>query len=223
MPRKPIDYSNITIYKLCCNDPDITDIYIGHTTDFTKRKCTHKSACNTKTNNTYNYYVYHFIRENGGWSNWSMIEIERISCIDRNDALKNERRCIELLGATLNKAIPTRTKMEWYEANKEHLHEYQKQYYEANKEHITEKNKQYCEANKEHIHEYQKQYREANKEHRKEYREANKEHLHECQKRYREANKEHLHEKNKQYYEANKEHIKECRKRYREEKNSLLI
>ena len=31
MPKTPINYSN---YKLVCNDPKITDIYTGHTTNF---------------------------------------------------------------------------------------------------------------------------------------------------------------------------------------------
>jgi len=220
MPRKPIDYSNTTIYKLCCNDLEITDVYVGHTTDFTKRKYNHKSLCNTETSKRYNFYVYQFIRDHGGWSNWSMIEIEKICCIDSNDALKQERRCIELLGATLNKNLPTRTKSEWGEDNKEHIKEYHKQYREENKDHIKEKNKEYYEQNKEQLKEKVKQYYEANtyhiKEKNKEYREANKEHIKEKIKQYYEDNKEHIKEKIKQYNEANKEHIKEKQKEYRE-------
>ena len=43
MPKVKADYSNTIIYKLCCNDPSITEIYIGHTTNFTQRKNRHKS------------------------------------------------------------------------------------------------------------------------------------------------------------------------------------
>lgn len=127
MPRKPIDYSNTTIYKLCCNDPEITDVYVGHTTDFTCRKHRHKYRCNTGKDKAYNLYVYQFIRDNGGWDNWSMIEIERISCIDGNDVLKQERRCIELLGATLNKQVPSRTKHEYDMSRKEYRREYDRE------------------------------------------------------------------------------------------------
>ena len=38
MPKLPINYDKTHFYKLCCRDPTITDIYVGHTTDFTRRK-----------------------------------------------------------------------------------------------------------------------------------------------------------------------------------------
>ena len=74
-----VKYNQSIIYKLCCKDPSITDIYIGSTTRFARRKSQHKSICNnTDTNNqSYNFYVYQFIRENNGFSNWDMIEIEK--------------------------------------------------------------------------------------------------------------------------------------------------
>ena len=49
MPRKPIDYSKTISYKIVCNDLSITDCYVGHTTDFTKRKSHHKSDCKVGT------------------------------------------------------------------------------------------------------------------------------------------------------------------------------
>jgi hypothetical protein len=57
----------------------------------------------------YNYKIYKTIRENGGWENWSMIEIERRSCIDYVDACKIEREWLEKLQANLNGNIPSRT------------------------------------------------------------------------------------------------------------------
>ena len=38
----------LTIYKIVCNDLSITDCYVGHTTDFVKRKCNHKIICNNE-------------------------------------------------------------------------------------------------------------------------------------------------------------------------------
>ena len=38
MPRKPINYKKVIIYKLVCNDLSVKDLYVGHTTDFTNRK-----------------------------------------------------------------------------------------------------------------------------------------------------------------------------------------
>ena len=43
MPRVPIDYSQTHFYKIVCRNTDIKDCYVGHTTDFTKRKNRHKS------------------------------------------------------------------------------------------------------------------------------------------------------------------------------------
>ncbi len=54
MPRTNIDYSNTIIYKLCCKDLTITDIYIGHTTDMRRRKWNHKGRCNNIKDKKYN-------------------------------------------------------------------------------------------------------------------------------------------------------------------------
>jgi len=54
MPRLPINYSKTSIYKLCCNDTSITECYIGHTTNFTKRKQRHKYSCITTTDRDHN-------------------------------------------------------------------------------------------------------------------------------------------------------------------------
>ena len=39
------------------------------------------------------------IRENEGWNNWSMIEIEKYPCNDKNEACARERYWYELLNA----------------------------------------------------------------------------------------------------------------------------
>ena len=38
MPTKAINYQKTQIYKLCCLDPLITNIYVSHTTNWNKRK-----------------------------------------------------------------------------------------------------------------------------------------------------------------------------------------
>ena len=88
MPRLPIDYSNAVIYKISCRDKSITEIYIGSTTNFTKRKHEHKSICNNINTKDYNNQKYIFIRENGGWNNWEMIEIEKVQCHSKRDLEK---------------------------------------------------------------------------------------------------------------------------------------
>ena len=42
MPIQNIKYNNTLIYKIVCNDLNIKDVYVGHTTDFRRRKNCHK-------------------------------------------------------------------------------------------------------------------------------------------------------------------------------------
>ena len=83
-----VNYTKSIIYKLCCKNPEIKEIYVGSTTNFIKRKYKHKSACNNVKDKDYNYNIYKYIRENGGFSNWDMIEIEKHSCNDKNELHK---------------------------------------------------------------------------------------------------------------------------------------
>jgi hypothetical protein len=158
MPRTKINYSNTSIYKLCCKDLNITDIYIGSTTDMRKRKCCHKTDCNNEISKNYNFNVYQFIRNNCGWDNWDMIEVEKYNAIDGYDARKRERHWIEELKATLNMIIPTRTQKEYHEQNKEKILEYQKEYNEQNKEYRNKYQKEYYGNNKEKLLENKKEY-----------------------------------------------------------------
>ncbi len=43
-----VNYSKGLVYKLCCNDTNIKDIYVGSTTNFIRRKSDHKSACDNE-------------------------------------------------------------------------------------------------------------------------------------------------------------------------------
>ena len=37
MPKQIIDYSKNIIYKMVCNDLNVKDVYVGHTTNFINR------------------------------------------------------------------------------------------------------------------------------------------------------------------------------------------
>ena len=52
-----VDYSNTIIYKIYCKDECITDIYVGHTTNFIQRKSGHKAACNNEKNDLKIYKI----------------------------------------------------------------------------------------------------------------------------------------------------------------------
>jgi hypothetical protein len=99
MPKEDIDYSNTIIYKIYCNDKSINDVYVSHTTNFTKRKYLHKSACSNLNNNL---KIYNTIRQNGGWDNWNMVEIAKYNCKDKTEARIKEQHHYEDLNATLN-------------------------------------------------------------------------------------------------------------------------
>ena len=151
MPKKDINYSKTIIYKIVCNDLNITDVYVGHTTNFTKRKALHKYDCNNINRKNYNLKIYNTIRNNGGFENWSMIEIEKFQdCNDINEASARERYYYELLNAKLNTNHPGRNVKEYHEINKDKIKEYKNEYYEKNKDKIQE----YYEKNKDKIKEY---------------------------------------------------------------------
>ena len=106
MPSKPIDYSKTHFYKIVCKDLSISDWYVGHTTDFTKRKTKHKGKCSLEGNRFYHLYVYQFIRNNRGWDNFDMILIKTVECNNSLEARKIERELIEEPKARLNQRIP---------------------------------------------------------------------------------------------------------------------
>ena len=128
MPKHAIDYQKAKIYKICCKDVNITDCYVGSSTNINRRKSEHKCRCEKEGDAKYNYNVYQFIRDHGGWDNWAMIVVEDFACDNKHELETRERFHIEDLHATLNKQVPTRTLKEWYGKNAEHIKEYQKEY-----------------------------------------------------------------------------------------------
>ena len=203
MPKTQMDYSRTIIYKICCKDVSITDIYIGHTTNFIQRNQGHRLCCRNINSNNYNQYVYEFIRNNGGWENWYMIQIEEYNCNNRREAIMRERYWMDTLKATLNTNNPY--------TSPEEKQLYQKCWYDEKKDSILQKAKEHYEENKEQKLEYQKQYASENKEQIQNY-----------QKEYREDNKEKISEQNKIYREENKEKIKVMLSKWCEDNKELI-
>lgn len=193
MPKKAIDYSKCVFYKIVCRDLAIKDLYVGHTTQFTKRKASHKTKCHNINSPSHHFKVYQFIRDNGGWTNWEMIEIEKRSCIDIQEATKIEREWVENLNANLNCQVPSRTKKEYALETKDRFKEAKKEYREENKELIKEYMSNYREINKDKI-----------KEHKQKDYKNNKEAIIERVSKYANDNKEKIKEYHKIYYQNNK-------------------
>ena len=97
------------------------------------------------------------MRANYGSGNWDMMLTETKACNDSQNARRIDRWYIESLCAELNKAIPTRTKAEYYEANKDTILIHKKEHYANNKEHLHEKKQEYNLTHKEHISNHKKE------------------------------------------------------------------
>ena len=129
MPKVQIDFSKTIIYKIVHKeDPDNHDTYVGHTTEFTKRKSSHKRRCENPNNTKHHLKVYQYIRENGGWDNFIMLEIEKYPCNDANEARAREQEWYTELKSKLNKICPKRSYKEWYDENREEVQKKNKEW-----------------------------------------------------------------------------------------------
>jgi hypothetical protein len=199
---------DFVMYKICPKNKDLKFCYIGKTTSFIKRKGTH--IRNTSCENDKKHYhlkQYETIRNNGGWTEWEMVEIDKIYGKTKLESRMREQELIQEYNANLNsvsayiteeqrkvtkKACTEKYRLE----NKELLKEQVKKYKDEHKEVIAEQMKKYRAENKEKINEKTKEYREKNKEKHQEW-----------QKVWHEKNKEILKEKRK-IYEAKKKQEK---------------
>ena len=229
MPKTPVNYDNTHFYKIVCKDTKIQDAYIGHTTNFTKRKYKHKDYCSNPTTRNYNIHLYQFIRDNGGWENFDMILINTEKCENSLEARKMERGYIEQLGASLNIVRPFITtdeaseqKKQCYENKKDHYLQKKKEYYENNKQKILEDCKEYRKQNKERIQDYKKQHYQDNKDYIK--TKSNKKYYDNIEvkraknKAYRDNHKQERAEYDKKYRQDNKERIAQYKKEWAEKK-----
>ena len=145
MPKTPMDYSKCCIYKIEHVDDD-TLVYVGHTTNFEKRKIKHKSSCKNDNDKHYNLKVYQMIRQNGGWEKFLMLEVEKYPCNDKREAERRENEVMKELRASMN----TNNSFITQEMS-EYMKEYNTNYYELHKEKIKEQVKDYYETNKQKI------------------------------------------------------------------------
>ena len=166
-----MDYKNGKIYRVVCSETGRE--YIGSTcSTLVKRMSTHRNnkhnKCMTKD----------FIEP-------KIFLIEDYPCDRKDQLLSRERFYIESMDC-VNKQIPTRTKKEWTEENKDYYKIYQKQYHQDNKDHLNQIKKEYREKNKDHLNQKKKEYRENNREkikiQHKKFREKNLETIREKQK-----------------------------------------
>jgi hypothetical protein len=173
---------NYTFYKFVCINDDVKSCYVGSSANMKKRRTEHKSACNNETCKQYNYKIYKTIRENGGWSNWKIVELATRDNITKREAEQIEEEYRVELKADMNgqRAFTTEEqKKEYYQDNKEKIAEY----YQDNKEKRTKQMKEYYQDNKEKLAEYYQDKKE------KINKQKNEKHDCPCGGRYTRANK----------------------------------
>lgn len=200
MPTNAIDWSKTLIYKIISKDPNSDFIYVGSTTDFTRRMRLHKHSCTSEKSKNYNIKLYQFIREHEGWNNFIMVLIEKFeTCKDRLEAHQREQYWIDELNAKLN----------------------ERRAYISREQKLKEQ-EQYRIDNYEHIQKRQREYEIIHKEMRLKYREQHKDEIRETSKQWRLNNLEQCRLKSKIYGSEHKEIIKERKANYRQANKDLF-
>ena len=132
-------------------DYDNENVYIGSTTNFHHRKVCHKHSCINEKTKKFNYKLYEYIRENGGFDNFQFTILRVCNDTDKKELFKLEQSFIDVYEPTLNARSASQTRNEWREKNKEKIQTQNKVWCEKNKEEIKEKKKVYREENREEI------------------------------------------------------------------------
>ena len=155
----------MSIYIIKSKEQSLHDFYIGSTEDMRNRKHKHKYDCYSKNGPKYNYKLYKFIRANGGWENFEMIQIASVWDKATKTLFQIEQDYIDQYKPNLNTLRAYRSEecdkqhrennkeyyKEWRDKNKEYHKEYKKEHYEKNKDRILEKCKEYYHKNKDRI------------------------------------------------------------------------
>jgi hypothetical protein len=158
MPPSTIDYSKTLIYKIQHED-DESLLYIGHTTNFAKRKCEHKRCCNSENDKLHNIKLYKMLRDNGGWECFKMVVIKPFPCENKLQADAEEDRVMLEFKSNINNNSAVDSKEQLDNSTIDEYHkEYHKKYYLEFGDIIKEYNKNYKAKNFDKIKENNKQY-----------------------------------------------------------------
>ena len=146
-----IDIHDYVFYKIISKDKNVISFYVGSTADgFGARQQKHKASCRCPKAIGYNLKLYRFIRENGDWDNFNMIELSNTPNITKWEARMIEQAYMDDLLPDLNdknafcgrdvrkeqKRITNKTYREG--EHREKLLAKKREYYEKNLEAIKE-------------------------------------------------------------------------------------
>ena len=100
MPRKAID--TYIFYKIVCLTHEVNLSYVGSTTNMIKRRSSHKRSCENENHKHHHRYLYQLINQNGGWTNFKIVELETIENISHREANEIEENYRLKLQANMN-------------------------------------------------------------------------------------------------------------------------
>jgi len=127
MPRKAVNYSRLVIYKIQ-HQLDESLVYVGSTTDFTKRKYNHKSSTDNEKSKKYYRKLYTMIRQNGGFESFNMIQLKEYPCDNKREAELEEDKVMFELKANMNTRRASRSKKQYAIDNAEKIKVYARLY-----------------------------------------------------------------------------------------------
>ena len=99
MPKVKINYAEMIFYKICCSSTNITKVFIGHTTNVNQRKHILKKQTQSET---YCSDMIEFIKNSGGWENWSLQILEKYECKTHIDIVLREIYHTDALNQKMN-------------------------------------------------------------------------------------------------------------------------
>ena len=118
MPKTIINYTNAVIYKIQHHEK-LELVYVGSTTDFTRRKAEHKRRCHNSNDKNHDAKIYRMIRDNGGWDDFKMIIIKEFPCDSKIELLIEEDLMMMELKSSLNSCKSYCTEDKYRNANRE--------------------------------------------------------------------------------------------------------
>jgi hypothetical protein len=104
--RKRNTLDTFCLYTIKPKNPTDTNLYVGSTINFARRKSQHKKASTNKRSPTYWSMLYRYIRSCGGFDNFIMEKVLDFPCETKHEGLLKEKEYIRTLNATLNTANP---------------------------------------------------------------------------------------------------------------------
>jgi hypothetical protein len=113
MIKQSEKYSNSVVYMIRCKNSNVKEIYIGSTHQFKLRISLHKHFCYNESSKKYNFKVYKFIRDNGGFNNFEFIVLEELNCENKKQLLEKERYYYDIHKPSLNTQMPNRSLLEY--------------------------------------------------------------------------------------------------------------